>query len=331
MLHRGGYIHTAQSAVEGHSGMIIPKNYSDFTLSLALSLSAAAWGLYWIPLRAIEEVGFAGAWSAVFFNACPLLVLVPLLVLARKRFTTELRPCLFAALMIGIAFSLYANGLLESTVMRATLLFYITPIWSTIIGVIWLSERLTTARVISIILGFLGLLLLLSNNDNEQHPLNIGDLYGVLSGIFWAIGIATLNKWSNIPLLPLATYTFLSTTLISAVFAITFYGNQMPNFKMTKAAFLSSAFWSIIVLMPCFCIIFEASKRLFPGRVGILMMSEVIFALVSASFLIPEESMQLLQWFGALGILFAGLVEVLYGFNREAGSVNPTMPDELKH
>jgi len=43
------------------------KIYSDTTLSIALTLSAAAWGLYWFPLRLIESTGIEGAWSVVFF------------------------------------------------------------------------------------------------------------------------------------------------------------------------------------------------------------------------------------------------------------------------
>ena len=35
------------------------KQYSEKTLSLAIFISAALWGLYWIPLRAIENMGIS--------------------------------------------------------------------------------------------------------------------------------------------------------------------------------------------------------------------------------------------------------------------------------
>ena len=96
--------------------------------------------------------------------------------------------------MIGLTFSLYANGLVETTVVRATALYCFSPVWSTLISVLWLSEPLTKARVISIIVAFFGLILLLSGNGSAQAPLNIGDLFSFLSGIFWTIGIASLNS-----------------------------------------------------------------------------------------------------------------------------------------
>jgi drug/metabolite transporter (DMT)-like permease len=301
--------------------MFSEKN-SDTTLSIALFLSAGAWGLYWFPLRTIEEAGIAGAWSVVFFNACPLIVLCPLLVLNFRKLVGLAGPTLLAALMIGMAFTLYSNGLLETTVVRATMLYYLTPVWSTILGVIWLSEPLTRARIIAICVAFAGLFLLLSNGDSSAYPLNIGDLYSLLSGIFWAIGVATLNRWPKIPILPLATFIFLSTTAISAIFAGVLHVDPLPDLVMIKIAFPTAAFWSIVVFLPCFCIIFRISQLLFPGRVGILTMSEVVVAIISAAILIPQETMILMQWVGAIAILLAGLIEVLFGYHKKAEPIS---------
>ena len=295
--------------------MFSDKN-SDATLSIVLSVSAGAWGLYWFPLRTIEEIGVSGAWSVVFFNACPLIVLCPLLIFHFRKLMGVVGPTLLAATMIGLAFTLYANGLLETTVVRATLLYYLTPVWSTLIGVIWLSEPLTRARIIAIGVAFLGLFLLLSNGESSDHPLNIGDLYSLLSGIFWAIGVATLNRWSNIPILPVATFIFFSKTALSAIFAGFLHVDPLPDLTMIKTAFPTAAFWSVFIFLPCFCIIFRVSQLLFPGRVGILTMSEVVVAIISAAILVPEESMILMQWMGAIAIILAGLIEVLFGYKK---------------
>ena len=290
--------------------------YSEKTLSLALAVSAAFWGLYWFPLRSIEATGMAGSWSVVFFNACPLILLCPILVFQYKKLINVFWPTVLASIMIGMAFSLYSTALIETTIVRATLLYYLTPVWSTILGVVWLSERLTRARVLAIIIAFIGMYLLLADTESNQRPINIGDICGLLSGMFWAIGIATLNRWSNIPILPVAAFIFISTTLISAVFALFFHHDPIPGIILFREAFVTAAFWSICVLLPCFCIIFRASQLLFPGRVGILTMSEVVVAILSASILVPEESMLLIQWTGAAAIIIAGLIEVLFGYSK---------------
>jgi drug/metabolite transporter (DMT)-like permease len=295
-----------------------PSKYSDTVLSLAVALSAAVWGLYWIPLRAIQDVGMPGSWSVAFFNACPLVVLLPLLVFNFRSLSGVLAPTLLAGVLIGMAFTLYSNGLVETTVVRATMLYYLTPIWSTIMGVLWLSERLTKGRIVAIGVAIFGLFLLLSNGAAAGNPLNKGDLYSFLSGIFWAFGVATLNRWSNIPILPLAAVIFIATTTLSSIFAGVIYADPLPEIAIVISAFPAAAFWSVCVMLPCFCIIFRVSQFLFPGRVGILTMSEVIVAIGSAAILVPEETMVMLQWVGAAAILAAGLIEVVFGFRKSA-------------
>ena len=291
------------------------KLYSEKTLSLAIFISAALWGLYWIPLRTIENMGIPGSWTVPFFNACPLLVLIPLFIFYFKIIQGNWMVTLLASIMIGFAFSFYAYGLLETTVIRATLLFYLSPIWSTVIGVVWLKEKFTKARVISIFIGLLGLFFLLSPNNLSNQSLNIGDLSSILSGFCWGVGGSILKRNSNtVSIISLATLLYLSTTIISIIFATLFYADPLPNLASIKSAFPTAAFWSIFILSPGFIVIFKVSQILFPGRVGILMMSEVIVACISASIFLPEETMVIIQWFGVIGIVSAALVEVIFGY-----------------
>ena len=294
------------------------RKYSENTLSLAIFISSAAWGLYWIPLRTLEDMGIPSSWTVPFFNACPLIILLPLFILYFKVIKGNWKITSSAAVMIGFAFSFYSYGLLETTVIRATLLFYLSPIWSTIIGVIWLKEKLTKARIISISIGFLGLLFLLSQKHNVSQPLNIGDLFSVLSGICWAIGGSTLKRYSNtVSILSLATLLYATTTVISIIFALLFYSDPVLTIENIQLGFITAIIWSIFIMLPGFIVIFKVSQILFPGRVGILMMSEVLVAFISASILLPEETMTTIQWLGAMGIVSAGIIEVIFGYKAK--------------
>ena len=274
---------------------------SDKILSLIIVVSSCAWGLYWLPLRSIEQSGIVGSWSIVLVNACPLIILVPLIFFNLDKFKKYPKPILFAGIMIGAAFTFYANGLVQTSVIRATLLFYLSPIWSTIIGIIWLNERLTIARVISILVALIGLILLLYDFRNQETAmLNFGDISSILSGLFWALGASILKKWSNLPIIPLTAIVYFSTTSLSILLAIIVYKAPIPSLALIGQNFSTAFIWSVIVLLPSFCIIFRISQILFPGRVGILMMSEVAVAVISAKILLPEEQMVILQWIGAL-------------------------------
>ena len=291
---------------------------SDKILSLIIVVSSCAWGLYWLPLRSIEQSGIVGSWSIVLVNACPLLVLIPLIFFNLDKLKKYPKPIFFAGIMIGAAFTFYANGLVQTSVIRATLLFYLSPIWSTIIGIIWLNERLTIARVISIIVALIGLILLLYDFRNQETVmLNFGDFSSILSGLFWALGASILKKWSKLPIIPLTAIVYFSTTSLSILLAIIVYKAPIPSLALIGQNFSTAFIWSVIVLLPSFCIIFRISQILFPGRVGILMMSEVAVAVISAKILLPEEQMVILQWIGASAILLAGVVEIIFGYSKK--------------
>ena len=291
---------------------------SDRILSLIIVVSSCAWGLYWLPLRSIEQSGIVGSWSIVLVNACPLIILVPLIFFNLDKLKKYPKPIFFAGIMIGAAFTFYANGLVQTSVIRATLLFYLSPIWSTIIGIIWLNERLTIARVISIIVALIGLILLLYDFRNQETVmLNFGDFSSILSGLFWALGASILKKWSKLPIIPLTAIVYFSTTSLSILLAIIVYKAPIPSLALIGQNFSTAFIWSVIVLLPSFCIIFRISQILFPGRVGILMMSEVAVAVISAKILLPEEQMVILQWIGASAILLAGVVEIIFGYSKK--------------
>ena len=291
---------------------------SDKILSLIIVVSSCAWGLYWLPLRSIEQSGIVGSWSIVLVNACPLIILVPLIFFNLDKLKKYPKPILFAGIMIGAAFTFYANGLVQTSVIRATLLFYLSPIWSTIIGIIWLNERLTIARVVSIIVALIGLILLLYDFRNQETViLNFGDFSSILSGLFWALGASILKKWSKLPIIPLTAIVYFSTTSLSILLAFMVYKAPIPSLTLIGQNFSTAFIWSVIVLLPSFCIIFRISQILFPGRVGILMMSEVAVAVISAKILLPEEQMVILQWIGASAILLAGVVEIIFGYSKK--------------
>ena len=57
---------------------------------------------------------------------------------------------------VGTAFTLYSLGLLLASVSKTTTLFYLTPIWSTLMGSVFLGERAGLRRWGAIGLALVG-------------------------------------------------------------------------------------------------------------------------------------------------------------------------------
>ena len=95
-------------------------------------VAAVMWGLWWAPIRLLEETGLPGAWPGIAMNlgALPLLAVVVVLWSGKGRLTAR---ALTGAALVGVAVTLYASALTLTDVVRAVLLFYLAPAWSTAI------------------------------------------------------------------------------------------------------------------------------------------------------------------------------------------------------
>ncbi len=286
---------------------------SDRTLSLLLFVSAAFWGLYWVPVRALQAVGFNEAMSVVVFNALPLLVLVPLMALNWQREGAHLGLSCLVGLFLGLGLASYATGLVASSVVRVTLLFYLTPVWATLIGLVWLGERLSIGRVLAIVLGLGGMVALISGAAGGGVALGVGDALGLLSGISWAIGSAGLKRWPQVPSMASTTWQFGFVCLFAMLFGLLLFepGTAGVDAFVSVAPLVIGS--AALVLLPTTLLILRICQRLFPGRAGLLMMSEVIVAIVSAAVFLPDETMSLVQWIGGGLIIAACLCEILLG------------------
>ena len=277
--------------------------------SAAVFFSASLWGLYWIPLRHLENQGVAGGWAVALLNLPAAAALSLVVVWQWKRHRGQLGHAMAIGLLTGFALALYASGLVYSSVVRATLLFYLTPVWATLIGMLWLAEKACWQRWAAIGGGFSGLMLLVSGGGSV--PLNIGDLFALFSGVFWAVGAAMIKRFDSVPVPGMTMFQFAFTGLGAIALGYLAGMVELPTGDLLARMIPMAGLLSILVFIPAVCVLFWAQKFLFPGRVGLLMMSEVLTAVISASLLLPEESMTAIEWMGAALIVGACLLEVL--------------------
>src|SRR4051812_1518632 len=97
---------------------------------LACAYSGLVWGLFWIPLRTLNGSGVRDLWAVVAFYVAPL-VLSFVVMLWRWRETRAGGLGLqITGFVSAFGLVLYSVSVLYTDVVRAMLLFYLTPIWS---------------------------------------------------------------------------------------------------------------------------------------------------------------------------------------------------------
>ena len=277
--------------------------------SLALFFGASVWGLYWLPLRALKDMGLGGGWSVAYFNFCPLLVLVPILIWNRQTMLHQLRAALFIGAATGLGLALYSTSIVLGSVVRMTMEFYLTSVWSSIIGVLWLAERADLRRGLTVLAGLAGLILLLSGGaEKPAASLGLPDVMAVTSGILWAFGAAGMKRWPGVHVASTTTFQFAFAVIGGVALQFVVLAGSLPSIEQFVTAFPLSFLASILILLPSIYLIFWACRRIFPGRVAVLMMSEALVAVVSATVLLPTETMTGTQWVGGAIVLLACLL-----------------------
>ncbi len=277
---------------------------------LAVTVGSAIWGIYWIPLRFADQMGMSGAWAVVLASLLPLSVLISLFCWFWRHIQPSIKSIAIVGFCTGVALAFYALGLIYSTVVRATLLYYLTPIWATLFSIVLLQEQVRWNRWMAILVGLVGLYFILGGVSELTTPINMGDYFALASGVFWGIGTVYLKKNPYINTTGVVTSQHLFSFMVALAGCLLLPElGDIPKWSIWVATMPMMWLYSCLCLLPSLYAIFWASSRLYPGRVGILMMTEVLVAVVSASILLDEQ-LKALEWLGVMLILTAGLFEV---------------------
>ncbi|MDD9726461.1 DMT family transporter [Roseovarius sp. SK2] len=268
------------------------------------------WGIFWLPLRMLEQAGLDAPWAMVVFMVLPALMSLPVMWVLRADYGQGLRP-LLGGVLAGVAFALYAAGLLYTEVVRAVLLFYMTPIWGFLLGWIFLGDRMTWYRWLSIGVGLMGLVVIFADDTGLPLPRNAGDWCGLVSGMFWAVGCALILTERRVHILTHAV-NFLVVGAIVAVLVAGLATAQGIAAVPDRDAVLSPMVWflpvALILILPGSFATIYAPSRLNPGLVGLLFMTEIVVATVTAA-LWAGERFGVQEVVGLPLILSAGLIE----------------------
>ncbi|MEM7406256.1 MAG: DMT family transporter [Pseudomonadota bacterium] len=278
-------------------------------ISGLLVLAASLWGLYWWPLRYAEDAGMHAIWAIALLNGIPVPAFALYTFVQRASLRGRWRIACISGALVGLAMLLYGLSLMYTGVVRATMLFYLTPVWGTLIGWLWLGEVIYRRRWVAIAIGFAGLAVLLSGSDDTALIFGQGELFALTSGVAWAFATACLAREPSLPVHGAVTLQFGFSTVFAFV-AAGVMGADLPSVDAMAhgIAVISSA--ALLVVAPSVFFCLWCAQRLPPGRVGLLMMSEVVVAVLSAAWLIPDEVLSLAEWLGASLIVGAALVEV---------------------
>ncbi|MDG0986054.1 MAG: DMT family transporter [Paracoccaceae bacterium] len=272
--------------------------------------AGAVWGLFWIPLRELEDAGFQGLWITVVYFLIPALCLIPVTIWRWKYVKRGGFQLQLTAIISGGALLLYSTSIVYTDVVRAILLFYLTPVWGIILGRIFLGDKISTPRVIAMILAISGMLTIFGLGSKFPLPQNLGDWLGLCSGFIWAIAMVLIQKNKNHSTIELTVGFFQWSLILSLFAAVLLSPDSLPSFdKIVPVIPLMLTFMVLLILPGTYASLW-GPKYLNPGVVGLLFMTEIVVGAISVAIL-AGEPFGIREITGVLFIAGASMLEPL--------------------
>ena len=275
---------------------------------LACLYAGAVWGLFWIPLRSLEDAKLHGLWVTVVYFLVPTFCLVPIGIWRWKHFKAGGFQLQITAMLSGLALLLYTMSIVFTDVVHAILLFYLTPIWGTILARIFLGEAITPQRILAMAVAVVGALTIFGLGLQFPIPQNAGDWLGVAAGMLWAIASLRINIHKDFSAIEMTLGFFLWSLIFSIIAALIFAPSYIPSVAQTLPALPLLLIFMVLLILPGTYASLWGPKFLSPGVVGLLFMTEIVVGSISVA-LLSAEPLGVREVIGILLITCASLIE----------------------
>ncbi|HET6159948.1 MAG TPA: DMT family transporter [Dongiaceae bacterium] len=298
----------------------MPSHARSLWPTAGLLLGAIISGLAWMPLSAIERGGVAGLWVALSVVTVASLPLMPALSGLRGLVRRDWLDLVWIALLIGVAYAFYTASLTTTEVARAVLLFYIAPVWGTLLEVFALRQPLTLRRAGALGLGAAGLIAILGIGVDLRFAMNLGDVLALLSGILWSVGLLFVFHRSG-PSLAVQSAALAIGALFGAVAMVLLLERApAPEF----ATLVGASPWILLTalgfVLPLWVLSSWAGRSVSPARATLIFMAEVCVGVGSAA-LWADQPFGLRETIGTVLVLSAAAVE--FGGSHNAPALSP--------
>lgn len=271
-------------------------------------VSALLFGVWWIPVRAMDALGAGGLWGTALLVAGAIPPLAAALWLRPPR-RGRLVPREWAAgALIGVALAFYTTAVGETTVVRAVLIFYLAPAWSMLIEALAFGRRFGLVNALAFACAAAGIALVF-RLEISLSGWNRGDTMALLSGLTWAAGSALVFSGPETGARRLSLAACVTALLLTLALAVAL-GEPPPAAPALTTGLPLAMVCGLVYVAPMMAATLWAARRLAPTTLCFLLTGEIISGVASAAFLL-DEPFGWMEVGGAALIIAAALSEVV--------------------
>lgn len=276
---------------------------------VTLLYAAAFWGVVWYPTRYLELNGISAFWLTAIGYSAPILLALPF-IRGYGRIGSHWPHYLVMMFGAGWANQAFLLAMIEGTVVRVMLLFYMAPVWTLILCHFILDEKITRRNYLLMAIAMAGALLMLWDPElKNPWPRSTADWLGLTSGMAFALSNVMIRKIQDQPVLLKTASTWLGVALIGMA-AILIRGEPVPDAGaeiVGLVILLGIAGFMVATL----CLQYGVTHM--PAqKSAVLLLFELIAGGVSA-WLLAGEELGMPEFIGGAMIIVSGYLVATWG------------------
>jgi len=280
---------------------------------LALLLAASLWGIFWIPLRWLESLGLSGLLATFLIYIGTLVISLPILLVKRAEWRQQ--PALILAIMLssGWCNTAFILAIIDGEIMRVILLFYLSPLWSTLLARILLKEQLSARAYATLVLAALGALLILwEPRMGMPWPGSSADWLAISSGFAFAFTNLFTHMAGQTSIKTKTVAAWLGVILISG--SALLLGDHQIVLSNTTGVMMALLIGLLMMSVMTFAVVYGVT-HLPVHRSAIILLFQVVVAAIS-SYLLTEERMAWYEWLGGIIVIVAAYLAITQQSHR---------------
>ena len=285
--------------------MLLSKPSGNLLAASALVINAFVWGVSWWPFRELQNYGLHPLWAtaAVYMLVCGGMLLFYFGALKGLLANPVLWWLALASGLTNVGFNWAVT---VGDVVRVVLLFYLMPAWAVLIAWLLLGERPTKGSLLRLLLAMAGVLIVLKTPDSPWPvPQGGADWLALMGGLSFAITNALLRKFNHTPSGARMLAMFAGGALLASGVAV-----LGLSFQMLPAPSLPLAGVAVFVGLSLVFVISNAALQYGAARLplsttSLVMLTEILFASVSAAVFDAADFSPRIFWGGSLIVLAA--------------------------
>jgi drug/metabolite transporter (DMT)-like permease len=269
---------------------------------LSLLLTATLWGLIWYPLRLLEGQGLSGLWVTLASYGAALAL--GLVWLWRYRGDWKYKPFVLAMMTVAVGWCnvSFVLAVLDGTVVRVLLLFYLSPLWALLLGWLLLREHPGSSGLVVFTLAVAGGIAMLWDPDmGMPWPRDRADWLAVSSGFAFSFANVMVRKSQRVTMQTKSGASWLGVVLVAGTW-ILIVREPFPTVEVSSWMYAALLGWCGFVVMTI-TVIYGVSHMPVHRSAVILLFELVIGA--ASSLLLTEERVLLQEWLGGALIVMA--------------------------